>query len=180
MTTTRRTLPAAATAALLVVACFSAHPAQAQIVITSPASTPSGVYAGVFTAQAGQSLVFSGRINNAGSDTLFDAQVFFKTTKSPGDFSFIGKTYSVGVARQTGVLTLGTLNISRVTPVGNYVFFLDAEGTDSAGDPSNIPSDNYLLTIAPAPEPTPLAALGVGFLGLGALALCARRRAASL
>lgn len=179
MTTTRRILPAAATTALLVAVCLRAHPAQAQIVITSPTPAPSGVYAGVFTAQAGQRLVFSGTINNNTSDNLFDAQVFFQTTKSPSDFSFIGKTYTVGAARQTGVLTLGTLNISSVTPVGNYVFFLDAQGADSGGNPSDVPSGDYLLTIAPTPEPTPLAALGVGVLGLGTLAGCVRRRTAS-
>jgi hypothetical protein len=178
----RRTLSfgAKTSLALLGLASLTAQKAHAQITITSPASVPTGNYAGVFTAQAGQKINFAGTIANNTSDTLYDYQIFYQVGKSANDFSFVGATGTLNFARTTSVINLGSLGISKVTPTGQYVFDLDARGQDGVGDPSDVSSNFYLLNVvgAPtvAPEPSQCAALGVGLLGLGGLLLRARTK----
>jgi MYXO-CTERM domain-containing protein len=88
----------------------------------------------------------------------------------------------------TTALGYFTANVSATAPTGLTTIVLAGMSTDAsgsavinqtAGTNELTAVDGSTVTVAAAPEPSQTAALGIGLLGLGALALTARRRTAA-
>lgn len=114
--------------------------------------------------------------------TPFSYDTFPNTTFTASDVDFAAPSVTLTGGETVGVGRVGFTAAPGSSTGGFAVSFMNPGGTTSLNDENgkDVPFTTTpgTIIVASAPEPSPLAALGFGLLGVGGLALRARRKLA--
>ncbi len=166
-------------AALL--ACLAAPAARAQTVLTQTVFTLTPADQ---TGSAGSTLHFTGLLTNTGTTSVFLNGEFPTFNAPPQGLSFDTTPFDSGAPTSLAPGTSysgGFFDVSITAPVapGTYLGNLTITGGADGSASDTVASSPFSVTVqspAAAPEPAPLAGLGLAALGVGGLLLRARRR----